>query len=62
MIYTEVKPEYVITTLADGATVKACDLSLDLVINLEDKTVKDINTLTKKENVKFYKGVDNGTA
>lgn len=62
MNYTEVKPEYVITTLAGGVIVKACDLSLDIVINCEELTVKEINTLVSKPNVKFYKGVEDGQA
>lgn len=62
MSYIDVKPEYVITTISDGAIVKACDLSLDKVINCEELTVKEINTLVSKPNVKFYKVVEDGKA
>ena len=62
MIYTELKPEFVIETLAKGTEVVLCDFSSMKLLACSDLTIGGINSYISKEGVKFFKGVNNDPA
>ncbi len=59
MIYTELKKEYVIETLAKGDTVIMCDFSSMRMSSCADLTVNVINSAIAKSDTKFFKAVAN---
>ena len=59
LLFTELKKEYVIQTLAKGESVIVCDFSTMKMVQCDDLTISAINAYIAKTETLFFKGVVN---
>ena len=59
MTVSELKPEFVLSTLGKGTKVVACDFQTMKMTDCGDMTVKAINSYIEKGTVKFFTVVIN---